>query len=105
MVIATFRGKHNWSKVRVLYILYSCQDWSCHSLTASQLQQYTGLSKDATYAVLGRLSKWNYILKHYNDGRYYYRLAARGERFLNYVPGSVLYALQPELQANVDGAG
>lgn len=79
---ATFNGKHNHTKALVLLLLSRASN----KLSVKTIQYYTGLSFDATRAVLWRLHKWHYV----NCGRYsgvnYYSIGVRGVRFLDYVP-------------------
>ena len=109
MRIATFKGKHNISKSKVLLILNSAstERWPRVSLTARELSALSGLSIAATKSLLWRLLRWHYVISVgiHNDMGYdsrRYAIGVRGTNFIPYIPTRVMAELMPELQATIN---
>ena len=99
--VATFRGRHNISKARVLIILWSSQSWSCQWYKASELSLLSGVCYAGCFAGLARWYRWRYVLRS-RDRPYRYRIAKRGAHFVEArIPPSVFDELKPKLLRHV----
>jgi len=100
---ASFAYPHNWSKCRVLLVLYSAwYAWKRKEFTAPELATLSGLTPASSYSLCTRLQRYDLIIQsgHVPDMRY--RLSARGRRYVeNIIPAAVSNELVPLLQNNV----
>jgi len=83
--VATFKGKHNASKAIVLLLLGSFET----PFNARGVSNLTGLTLNAAWCLLRRLSCWHYVTKRKHNGVYVYGLAKRGAQFIEYIPAQV----------------
>lgn len=89
--IASFRGKQNWDKVRVLVLLYVAERQGIASLTTRLIVFNTDISPDYLYHRLPLWVKWRYLKRSDSPDGFRYSLAPRGERFIErIVPAQVL---------------
>jgi hypothetical protein len=101
---ATFNGKHNLSKAKLLIVLHSARDndWPSHEFVTGELARLTGLSSASIRSLVWRLHKWGYIcqrLKRAYPLEYQYEIGARGSRWLEHnVSVSLNHRLVPDLQ-------
>jgi len=100
---ATFNGKHNMSKSKVLLVLNSSASWASHWYSAVELSQLTGLTLSSTFSLVYRLHNWRYIRRRGAYGSYEYAIGAKGTRFIEErLPVSVERKIQPNLQKLVN---
>jgi hypothetical protein len=96
---ATFKFPHNWSKSRLLLILYfASRDWSRAWYNSKDLAVLTGLSIASIRCLVGRCSHYEYV--NWRGKRdIEYRINAKGKRFVEKaMPDEVKDALVPKLQ-------
>ena len=100
---ASFEFPHNWSKCRVLLVLYSAAySWKRKEFTAPELALLTGLSTASAYSLCTRLFRYDLVLQHGHVPDLRYRLSARGRRYVDdIIPAEVSDELVPILQCQV----
>ena len=85
--IATFNGKHNASKTKMLLVLYQRSIRGLPGLTARGIVLESGLNHNYVRVKLSKLCEWGYLSRRAVDGGkcgpvYRYSIAKRGEHFL-----------------------
>ncbi len=82
ITIATFNGKHNEVKSKALLVMFTLGK----SLSLRQLALHAGCSYWSLSTLLPRWYRWGYVLAYGSPGSYRYKIAAKGRRFLHYIP-------------------
>ena len=80
--IATFNGRHNEVKSKALLVMFALDK----PLSLKQLALHTGCSYWSLSTLLPRWYRWGYVLAYGSPGSYRYKIAAKGRRFLHYIP-------------------
>ena len=98
--IATFKGKHNRSKSKVLLLLYHVKHHQedTSGRTARWLYINSGVPYSSLQSRLGQWAKWGYVTRHTSkglDGKpcWYYRLGIKGKKFVE----NILNVYAPEM--------
>jgi hypothetical protein len=103
LVIATFRGKHNEAKSKVLITLLDSKEKGYGGLTLKEIARESSVSYEYLKSRLGKWYQWKYITRHVTNGStrpvYSYSIAVRGEAFVNTrIPPEVLYRYTADLR-------
>ena len=103
-VFATFKGKHNESKSKALLCLWDAKQRGLSGLSLKLLAFESSVSYAYLKARLGKWHSWGYVARYITKGRlrpvFSYKIAARGERFLDErVPHDVLARYIEEMHA------
>ena len=80
--VATFRGKHNELKVKVLWLLYEGKAQGIKSYTAREITELLGVNYKSLLVSLSKWVRWGYIGRLDSYGCYRYRLLTKGSTFI-----------------------
>jgi len=101
--IATFKGKHNRSKSKVLLLLYHVKHHQGDSSgrTARWLFINSGVPYSSLQSRLGTWTKWGYLTRYTSkgfDGQpcWHYRLGLKGRKFVENILGVYAPEMIPE---------
>jgi len=98
--MATFPYPHNWSKSRVLIILYSAsKGWKKQAFNAVELATLTGLTLASSYSLCTRLQRYDLVIQSGHSPDCRYRISDRGVVYVDdVIPTWVSDELVPILQ-------
>ena len=101
--IATFPYPRNWSKAKVLIILYSAaHGWKKQAFNAVELATLTGLTTASSYSLCTRLQRYDLVIQSGHSPDCRYRISDRGVVYVDdVIPTWVSDELVPLLQKNV----
>ena len=104
MPIATFNGRHNAVKSKILLTVLLNKEKENGSMSARQLADASGEDYDYLLTRLGLWTKWKYLIRHTKSGDirpvYCYSIGKRGEDFIQYrIPSGKIEEYQAELAA------
>lgn len=82
---ATFNGKHNMAKSKVLIVLLARYKQGLGGLSARELHNATGVSLTVLKTKLSQWAKWKYVVRRVASGyrpHYSYTISERGAKFI-----------------------